>query len=325
MDPLRDFNFWETATVADVEREISHGGQYGAFPASTVIGGFPASRAYVSRIPFSPGQLRHFGGLTLLHWAIAGRCTVDVVEYLLSLDINVNSKDRWDCGSATPLHFAAQLGMRDVVDLLIQRGANLEADTDSGTPLHWAISGPDPRHVVFISDRYAQVSSCQTDGLIELIIPSGWIEDPIFETELFRWSSRKGIGVYRRGSDGSGSPNIVWIAPAPGRDVETVRLLIDAGADATAATPYGLSALHLVSIPGCECDTESGVTDQTCPSLALLLIHAGAYVDAINEDGDSVLDLANCPRLKAELFSRGAQQGCRDEWMDDWEEELDDG
>ena len=320
MDPLRDFNFWASATAADVELEISLGGQYGAFPTSTVVGGFPASRAYVSRKSFSPGRLRDFGGLTLLHWAIAGRCAVDVVEYLLSLGIEVNSKDRQDCSSATPLHFAAQLGMRDVADLLIQKGANIEADTDSGTPLHWAISGPDPRHVVFISDRYAEVSSCQADGLIELVIPNGWIEDPIFATELFQWSPRKGVGVRRRGSDGSGTLDVdtVWIAPAPGRDLDTVRLLIKCGADSTAVTPYGLAPLHLVSIPGCECDTESGEVDSTCPSLALTLIDAGADTNAVNEDGYSVLDWADCLYLKAVLTSKGAQGGCPYEEAADW-------
>ena len=319
MDPLRDFNFWKAATVADVEREISSGGQYGAFPTSTVFGGFPASHAYASREPFSAGQLRNFGGLTLLHWAIAGRCTVDVVEYLLSLGMDVNAKDRLDCSGATPLHFAAQLGLRDVANLLIQKGANIEAGTDSGTPLHWAVSGPNPCHIVFISDRYGEVSMVQPDGLIALSVPSGWIEDPIFETQLFQQSPRSGGGITRRGAHGPGIPNtdIVYISPAPGRDLETVRLLMDRGADATVATPYGLSPLHLVSIPGCECEAENGVADQTCPSLALLLIDAGVDINAVNEDGDSVLDLAECSQFKAELTSRGAQQGCQDRWIDD--------
>ena len=315
MDPLRDFNFWEAATVADVEREISCGGQYGAFPTSTVFGGFPSSHAYASREYFLPGQLRDFGGLTLLHWAIAGCCAIEVVEYLLSLGIDVNSKDRWDCGGATPLHFAAQLGMRDMADFLIQKGADIEASTDSGTPLHWAISGPDPRHVVFISDRYAQVLSCQADGVIGLSIPSGWRNDPVFASELFQQSPRKWIILDR---------DIVWIAPNPGRDLQTVQLLVERGADAAAVTPYGLSPLHLVSIPGCECDTGNKVQDPTCPLLALVLIDAGADINAVNEDEDSVLDLANCPRLKAELANRGAQQGYREEWTDDWDEDPDD-
>ena len=323
MDPLHDFNFWGAATAADVEAEISRGGQYGAFSSSTSFRGVPTFPAYTSREYFTPGELRKSGGLTLLHWAIAGRCAVDVVEYLLNLDIDVNSKDRWDCGSATPLHFAAQLGMRDVVEFLIQKEAYVEADTDSGTPLHWAISGPDPHHVVFLSDRYAQVSSCQTDGLIELVLPSGWIDDPIFETELFRWSSRKGIGIHRRGSEAPGAPDvdIVWIAPAPGRDLQTVELLLERGADATAITPYGLSTLHLVSIPGCECDTENRVSDSTCPSLALALINSGADINALNEDGESVLDLVECSRLSAELNSRGARRSCQYDWSDDWEDD----
>ena len=144
--------------------------------------------------------------------------------------------------------------------------------------------------------------------------------------ELFRWSPRKGIGVNQSGSYGPSSPNadVVWIAPASGRDLQTIQILLQRGANPTAVTPYGLSALHLVSIPGCECSTENSAQDPTCPSLALALIDAGADVNAFNEDEDSVLDLVNCLRLKAELASRGAKQGYREEWIDDREEEPDD-
>ena len=248
MDPLRDFGFWKAATVANVEHEILLGGQYGAYPTATAPGGFPTSHGYLSREAFSIGQLRALGGLTLLHWAIAGCCTVEVAEYLLSLSIDVNSKDRWDCSGATPLHFASQLGLTELADLLIERGANIEPDSDSGTPLHWAISGPNPRHIVFVSDRYGVVTEVQADGTIALIIPSGWMEDPIFETDLFQWSPRSGGGVTRRGSLGRGMPNadIAYISPGPGRNLETVRLLIGRGGSGTAITPYGLSPLHLV-------------------------------------------------------------------------------
>ena len=281
-----------------------------------MFGGFPAQRAYLSREPFSVGQLRDFGGLTLLHWAIAGRASVEVTEYLLNLGIDVNSKDRWDCSSATPLHFAAQLGLEAIADLLIERGADLEAETDSGTPLHWAISGPGPRPIVFISDRYGVVSEVQPDGGIALIVPSGWTADPVFEIDLFQWSKRSGVSIHRRGSDVANVPNIdvVYVWPAPGRNLDTIRFLLDKGADVTASTPYGLSPLHLASIPGCECEAEPGTTDETCPSLALMLIEAGADINSINEDGHSVLDLAECPRFRAELINREAQPGCSHDW-----------
>lgn len=310
--------------MANVEREISRGGQYGAYPTATVFGGFPSSHAYMSREAFSVGQLRNFGGLTLLHWAIAGRCTVEVAEYVLSLGIDVNSKDRRDCSGATPLHFAAQLGLTELADLLIGKGADIEANSDSGTPLHWAISGPSPRHIVIVSDRYGAVTAVQSDGLIELNIPSGWIDDPIFESGLFKLSPRSGGGVMRRDSHSPGIPNVdtIFIAPAPGRNIETVELLIRRGASAKAVTPYGLSPLHLVSIPGCECETEGGILDRTCPSLALFLIAVGADINSVNEDGDTVLDLATCPRLRAELTNRGAQQGYSGEWSDDCGEDC---
>jgi ankyrin repeat protein len=61
---------------------------------------------------------------------------------LLALDtIDVNEKDSntFHGHGATPLHYGAKYGRLQCVELLLLRGANIEAcDSMDATPLHWA-------------------------------------------------------------------------------------------------------------------------------------------------------------------------------------------
>jgi len=77
---------------------------------------------------------------TPLHLAvIAGRR--DVVEALLDLGADVMARDGAD--RATPLHWAADRGDLDLVELLVARGAELDASDDvhGWGPLGWAALG----------------------------------------------------------------------------------------------------------------------------------------------------------------------------------------
>ena len=55
-----------------------------------------------------------------------------IVKFLLSVsnDINAITDDLWDY--STPLHFAAENGKLDVVEYLVQKGANINAKTGNG-------------------------------------------------------------------------------------------------------------------------------------------------------------------------------------------------
>ncbi len=76
-------------------------------------------------------------GATPLHWAAdAGRR--DVAEFLLSLgaDLNARKKD-----GVTPIHVAAAMGREEMVTLLLRAGADIDATDDLGrTPLALARS-----------------------------------------------------------------------------------------------------------------------------------------------------------------------------------------
>jgi pectate lyase len=72
---------------------------------------------------------------TALHRA-AIRGHKDVAELLLAKGAGVNARD-WGC--ATPLHYAAEKGHKEIADLLIAKGADVNATDNNGrSPLWWA-------------------------------------------------------------------------------------------------------------------------------------------------------------------------------------------
>jgi cytohesin len=76
-----------------------------------------------------------------VHFAVASG-DIERVEGLLKDDPQLlSSKD--DCGQ-TPLHYAARRGSRQLVELLLAKGAQINAQDSVGyTPLVWAIKGDD--------------------------------------------------------------------------------------------------------------------------------------------------------------------------------------
>ena len=75
------------------------------------------------------------GGWTPLHLA-AERGNKDVIELLIAKGAQVNAKDKF---GSTPLHCAAWMGQKDVAELLIAKGVNVNAKDQHGqTPLHMA-------------------------------------------------------------------------------------------------------------------------------------------------------------------------------------------
>ena len=74
-------------------------------------------------------------GGTPLHYATFGGHK-EVVELLIAKGADVNAKDGV---GETPLHWAAKEGNKEVVELLIAKGADVNAKDDVGdTPVDWA-------------------------------------------------------------------------------------------------------------------------------------------------------------------------------------------
>ena len=70
----------------------------------------------------------------------------------------------------TPLHFACHAGILDVVEYLLERGADLEARTlNEATPLMRAIEASKPELVQYLIDRGAKVQVENRKGLLLII------------------------------------------------------------------------------------------------------------------------------------------------------------
>ena len=93
---------------------------------------------------------------TALHKA-AAEGHKDIVQLLLSKGASIEARDR---SSWTPLHVATRNGHTGTVELLLSKGASLEAkDTDGWTPLHHAASGGHTSTVELLLEKGASIEA----------------------------------------------------------------------------------------------------------------------------------------------------------------------
>ena len=107
-------------------------------------------------------------GSTPMHWAAFGGQN-HVIQYLLdSPGFSVNERNR---NNVTPLHWAAINGHRDTVDLLVSRGAEIDACDDEGrTPLFAAAAMGRVEVVDYLIQKGADINAVDNDGVTPLII-----------------------------------------------------------------------------------------------------------------------------------------------------------
>jgi len=103
---------------------------------------------------------------TALHQA-AMRGQKEVVELLLAKGAEVNARDR---GCYTPLHYASQRGHKEITELLIAKGSNVNAQNKAGdTPLDVALSQNHKEIADLLIQKGADVSlhTAAQHGLLE--------------------------------------------------------------------------------------------------------------------------------------------------------------
>jgi len=135
----------------------------------------------------------------------------------------------------TPLMYAAEVGSLDAMRVLIDRGADVNAQNDIGsTALMWSVS--DPAKVRLLLDHGAQVNLIAKSGRSALIIAA--FTNP--SAEVVRLLLAKGAKVGIMDNRHVTPMN----AATFGNDTATVRLLLDANADIdTPDTFIGLTPL----------------------------------------------------------------------------------
>ena len=131
-----------------------------AFDAAVAAGDLDAMRTLLKEHPSLVNTADPQGG-TPLH-AATFRGDKAAVELLLSkgADVNAQKKDGW-----TALHFAAVNGRADIAQLLLKKGATVDAKkTDGGTPLHAAVMEGHKDIVELLIAQGADVNAKKTDG-----------------------------------------------------------------------------------------------------------------------------------------------------------------
>ncbi|MBN2315462.1 MAG: ankyrin repeat domain-containing protein [Sedimentisphaerales bacterium] len=175
---------------------------------------------------------------------------IDMVKVLLAKGANING------GYCPPLHTAVMKGPKDIVELLIQQGADINAKDKWGcTPLYWSINNK-----VFPSDN----DNPPIDSL-HLLIANG--ADVNIEY-------------------GDGETALLLAAKAGQTD--TVRLLLEAGANINAKDDRGQNALHVML----DIRNASNNRYRLSKDTLELLLAKGADVNAKDNDGRTPLHLA---------------------------------
>ena len=157
------------------------------------------------------------------------------------LDAGADANERMG-NSDTALMMASRTGNVATMQLLLDRGADVNAkETARGTTaLMWAVAQRHPAAVQLLVDRGADVSASSNPAWQERPVSYAKASDP-------RPSRKRGlfgnqIGPRNmRGTDGGGLTPLVFAART--NDLESVRILLAAGADVNQVTNYGWSPL----------------------------------------------------------------------------------
>ncbi len=240
---------------------------------------------------------RNRDGATPLHVAVRA-AHADIATRLVELGADINVPDY---GGTTPLHLAVRNGNLAMVNALLDAGADVNVLSAHGTALHAPRSG---------WDWFAIVDVLLEAGMDVNLVGEEHATTMLMESLSVRWSdssAQLALRFLARGADpnardGDGR-TALHKAFLKGPDV--YRVLLDAGAEATAVDDRGTSPLHLVAGGG-----RQGVIP--------MLVEAGADLDLLNGNGQAPLHLAvghfqeNLARV-AELLEAGADPSLRTE------------
>ena len=197
-----------------------------------------------------------------------------------------------DAGGSTPLHHAAGFGSVGNLNLLISKGADVNAaNRRKSTPLHWGIH--DEAKVRLLLEKGASVNARQVEG-----------RTPLYLAAMLG----NGISTMRLLLTKGANPNLASmngqtpLMMTAGRgNIEAMRLLIESGADVNTKDGAGETALMAACING-------------DPQAVQLLIDRGADVKVTSKRNETALGFAATAGVRASvemLLAKGADVNVR--------------
>jgi len=203
------------------------------------------------------------GGSSVLHHAAAFG-TKEILDLLLTNGAEVNKRNS---RGATPLHWAVSDEAR--TRLLLEKGAAINSQTDSGrTPLYLAASQSDHDSVLrLLLDKGADPNLATLNGRTPLMTAAANGELAMVRLLLEHKANPKAA---------MGTGSAALFDAARSRNLAMVRLLLDAGADVNTATKRRETVLGVAAMQGSE-------------EIVNLLLERGAEVNVRDERGYSPL------------------------------------
>jgi ankyrin repeat protein len=227
---------------------------------------------------------------TTLLMDAAQRGRGDLVELLLNAGAEINARSH---SGSTALMIAAEYGRKDMVELLLNAGADVHAKKNNGImALMVAAAVRNEKGIVeLLLDRGADVHAKDKDGSTALILAACSGRKETLELLLDR-----GADIHEKDKDGS----TALILAARWNRREMLKLLLDRGADLHAKDKDGSTALIAAAEE----------TSWDCKETLELLLDRGADIHARNKDGSTALIVAaaswNYKETVELLLDRGA-------------------
>jgi ankyrin repeat protein len=154
-------------------------------------------------------------------------------EALLNAGANIDS----NAHGSTALVWASHRGNKEIVRMLLYRGANVNASmSDGNTALMWATNSGNEEIVRMLLDRGATVNASNSYGNTALSLASSREN-----TELVKMLLKAGANV--NASDVDGETALIWATIRGNKGI--VQMLLDAGANVNASGVDGKTALMM--------------------------------------------------------------------------------
>jgi ankyrin repeat protein len=223
-----------------------------------------SSAQSASRLKEIAKFLRKHGGKTGEYLSIHGaadRGDIEAVKQHLAAGTDVNAKNR---SGETPLFFAAT---KEITELLIAKGADVDAKDDGWTPLHAAVDEGHKEVVELLITKGADVNAKDKRGSTSLFFAA--------TKEITELLIAKGADVNAKNRSGSTPLH----SAATRGQTEIAALFIAKGADVHAKDEWRSTPLHRAAIQGHK-------------EIVELLVTKGADVNAKSETYGTPLDVA---------------------------------